>query len=192
MKWVKGVLQRLVRRLGSCPESRDCLYQGMVVGEGTYYHRQNLDGVAPRLISIGRDCVLAPTAMILTHDASTFIHTGKYRVAPVCIGDRCFLGYNSVVMPGVTLGDDVIVGAGAVVTSDVPAGTVVAGVPARALARTTEYMTRRRDELVDSPFPFGVVPTVGQLLELQRRAMVKCGVAAEGAGAGARRLDAHC
>ncbi len=50
---------------------------------------------------------------------------------PVRIGSRCWLGFSSVVMKGVTIGDDAIVAAAAVVTSDVAAGSVVAGNPAR-------------------------------------------------------------
>lgn len=52
---------------------------------------------------------------------------------PVRIGRNVWIGSNATVLPGVTIGDDAVVGAGAVVTKDVPARTVVAGVPARAI-----------------------------------------------------------
>ena len=51
--------------------------------------------------------------------------------APTRIGDRVFIGANAVVNMGVSIGDEAVVAAGAVVTHDVPARTVVAGVPAR-------------------------------------------------------------
>ena len=50
---------------------------------------------------------------------------------PIVIGHDVWIGMGAIVLPGVTLGDGAIVGAGAVVTSDVPSGTVVTGVPAR-------------------------------------------------------------
>lgn len=51
--------------------------------------------------------------------------------APTTIGDRVFLGANAVVLMGVTIGEEAVVAAGAVVSSDVPPRTIVAGVPAR-------------------------------------------------------------
>lgn len=59
------------------------------IGEGTVCPRECLDGIAPDLITIGRDCIIAPSAMILTHDASLLVHTGKYLVRPVTIGGQC-------------------------------------------------------------------------------------------------------
>ena len=56
---------------------------------------------------------------------------------PVHIGKGVWVGANATITPGVTIGDDAIVAAGAVVTKDVEAGTVVAGVPAKVVKRIT-------------------------------------------------------
>lgn len=61
--------------------------------------------------------------------------------APIHIGKRVWIGSNATVLPGVTIGDGVVVAAGAVVTRDVPANTVVGGVPAKVIRHIYEEET---------------------------------------------------
>jgi acetyltransferase-like isoleucine patch superfamily enzyme len=58
-----------------------------------------------------------------------------FRSKPVIIGHDCWLGVNAVVLKGVTIGHHSIIGANAVVTHDIPAGSTVAGIPARAIRK---------------------------------------------------------
>ena len=55
------------------------------------------------------------------------MHTNTY------IGKRCFIGARAIIMPGVKIGDEVVVGSGAVVTKDVPSNYIVAGNPAKII-----------------------------------------------------------
>ncbi|MFW0110144.1 acyltransferase [Rothia sp. P13129] len=102
------------------------------IGSGTYIgHRTHLHAVKP--VSIGEKCVIADNVMINSgehsrEDLSHIVSRGEIRV-----GHQVFIGQNAVVLAGVTIGDGAIIGAGAVVTKDVPAGAVVAGVPAKPL-----------------------------------------------------------
>lgn len=57
---------------------------------------------------------------------------------PITIGNRVWIGGNSVVLPGITIGDDVIVAAGSVVTKDVPSNWIVGGNPARKIREITQ------------------------------------------------------
>jgi acetyltransferase-like isoleucine patch superfamily enzyme len=68
-------------------------------------------------------------------DVSMPIGTQLWNDAPVSIGSGSWLGHGCVILPGVTIGEHVVVAAGAVVTADVPAFSVVAGVPARVVRR---------------------------------------------------------
>lgn len=86
-----------------------------------------LDKVNPRGIHIGAETYIASGTRILTHDYCMKRHADTY------IGKCCFIGADVIVLGGVNIGDEVIVGAGAVVTKDVPSNCIVAGNPARII-----------------------------------------------------------
>lgn len=89
-------------------------------------------------IRIGSRTLLGPKVQLLTahhpHDAAERA-TGKEAGRPIVIGDDCWLGGGVIVCPGVTIGDRSIIGAGAVVTHDIPSDAVAAGNPARILRK---------------------------------------------------------
>lgn len=61
----------------------------------------------------------------------------------ITIGDNCFIGTGSIIVPGVTIGSNTFIGAGSVVTKDIPANSVAAGVPARVVKGIVEYAQKR-------------------------------------------------
>ena len=83
---------------------------------------------AEEAVTIGRGCLIGPQVMIMDNDAH-----GKRPPSPVTIGDSAWLGARVTVLKGITIGENTTVGAGSVVTSDVPVGATVAGNPARAV-----------------------------------------------------------
>ncbi len=83
---------------------------------------------------IGTDCQFSQQVTVGYSD----------RGAPPVIGDRVRIAANAVVIGPVTLGDDCVVGAGAVVVHDVPAGAVVGGVPARVLENAADIFSARK------------------------------------------------
>ena len=105
------------------------------IGAGTFL---NFDcvllDVAP--ITIGDCCQLGPRVQLLTptHPLDPEPRRQGWEAAqPIVVADNVWLGGGVIVCPGVSIGSDTVVGAGAVVTRDLPAGVVAAGVPARVL-----------------------------------------------------------
>lgn len=89
-------------------------------------------------IKIGSDCQFGPYTNVLDNTYHDVVnHHQKPPSRPVTIGDNVWVGTRAIILPGVSIGDGAVVGAGSVVTRDVPPRTVVAGNPARVL-RTLE------------------------------------------------------
>jgi maltose O-acetyltransferase len=146
------LLRRARLRVRGWPDLERLQESGLQLGDNVFVGGGTvLDPDFCFLISIGDDAVISLGVMVLAHDASTRRHLGYSRVAPVRIGRRAFIGARAVILPGVTIGDDAIVGAGSVVRRDVPAGTVVAGNPAREVATTVDYLERNRTLLARRP-----------------------------------------
>ncbi len=91
--------------------------------------RAKLDKTKPKLIHIGDESYIASGAIIFSHDFSRKLYKDTY------VGKRCFIGANAIVMCGVRIGDEVVVGSGAIVTKDVPSHCIVAGNPARIIKK---------------------------------------------------------
>lgn len=103
-----------------------------------------LDKVYPRGIYIGENTLVASHTTILTHE-HVKRDSGDPRnpwVKETYIGKRCFIGVGAVILPGVRIGDEVIVGAATVVTRDVPSNSVVVGNPGRILDRKIRMSDR--------------------------------------------------
>jgi maltose O-acetyltransferase len=165
--------RRFMRRLKGWPNLEGLQQAGLHLGRNVFVAGgTHLDPDFCWLIDVGDDTVISLGVMVLAHDASTRRHVGYTRVARVRIGSRVFIGAHAIVLPGVTVGDDAIVGAGSVVRHDVPAGTVVAGNPAEVINDTADYADRHREMLAERPcWPRRGWTVGGGITKANKRAM---------------------
>jgi maltose O-acetyltransferase len=109
--------------------------QHLSIGRGSFVNTDFL-ALGGGRITIGEDVLIGPGVRFYTpnHPLDPDDRRAGYeRVAPIAVGDNVWIGGSAVVLPGVTIGADSIVGAGSVVTKDVPPRVVVAGNPARVI-----------------------------------------------------------
>ena len=130
--------------------------RGVKVGTG---NRFNCDlsfvGSEPYLVEIGSDCVFAGEVKFFTHDGGVNVINKLYyrdeykdKVGKVKIGDNCFIGFRTIVLPNVTIGNNCIVGAGSIVSKDLPDNGVYAGVPAKFICSIEDYNNKCKDTLI--------------------------------------------
>lgn len=106
------------------------------IGANTYINRHTfIDAILS--LKIGRDCAVGPNCYLTDHDHGlnpNFTPLEQPMIAkPTIIGDRVWLGANVTVLKGITIGNDAVIGAGSVVTKDIPQGAIAVGVPAKVI-----------------------------------------------------------
>ena len=89
-------------------------------------------------IEIGDDVIFAPGVKIVSSNHDPCDHRQHIKAPPIKIGNRCWVGANAIILPGVSIDDDSIVGAGAVVTKSFPKNVVLGGNPARIIRQLEE------------------------------------------------------
>jgi len=117
--------------------------QGVRIGKNSVVlYPSYVDGRLPYLVEIGDDVIISLHTTILTHDATSAYAGDLIKVGRVTIHDHSFIGANSVVLCNVSIGPDAIIGAGSVVTGDVPPNTVYAGNPAKFVCSLESFIDK--------------------------------------------------
>lgn len=149
---MKKLLKNILYRLRGDHTTETLISMGLTVGRN--FKRLNgviLDPGHCWLITIGDDVTMAPRVHVLSHDASTKTHLGYTKIGRVTIGNNVFIGASTIVLPGVTISDDVIVGANSTVAHDIPSGMVAAGCPAKVICSTEDYLNKERGRMESAP-----------------------------------------
>ena len=114
---------------------------GCKVGKGVFIGDNVIvDKNFPELITIGDNTYITGGTCLLCHKRDiTDYHIGAnlfdlpYKKGPITIGKGCSTGTNTLILPGVTIGDGAVIGAGSLVTKDIPAWTLAVGRPAKVI-----------------------------------------------------------
>ena len=129
---------RWAKKIGVNIKGRARFYGGVVWGS------------EPWIITLGDNVFLTDGIRFITHDGGTLLFRDRVPdleiTKPIVLGNNVYVGNNVIFLPGVTVGDNVIIGAGAVVSRDIPSNSVAVGVPARVIKTIDEYYEKIQRE----------------------------------------------
>ena len=151
MHKIKDFLKSLIKRLTGELPLNTLIKGGLTVGNS--FSRQSgcfIDPSFCHLITIGDNVTFSKNVMLLAHDASTAKLIDYTKIGRIEIGDNTFIGANVTVLPGIKIGSNVVIGAGSVVTKDIPDNMVAAGNPAKVLLTIDEYKEKNQALLSES------------------------------------------
>jgi acetyltransferase-like isoleucine patch superfamily enzyme len=152
--WRRAIRALRVRAADEYQRAEIFRSEGARIGSGCRLLVRDL-GSEPYLISIGEDCLVSSDVLFATHDGATWV--GRDRdpdlvvFGPIRIGDRCFIGARSILLPDTVIGDRCIVAAGAIVRGHFGDGVVLAGVPARVIGSTDDFLERAAQRSLGVP-----------------------------------------
>ncbi|MBN1186219.1 MAG: acyltransferase [Bacteroidales bacterium] len=161
-KYLFKILHKyLTPRLSMEDKINQMRQRGVKIGINNYIGNVNFGSGGRDPIKIGNNCVLTGCT-ILGHDASPAVFIEKlYSERSINdrvsfeklteIKDNCFIGWGAIILPGVTVGANSIVGAGAIVTRDVPPNCVVAGNPAKFICTIEEFISKHENQILEHP-----------------------------------------
>ena len=120
---------------------------GVKLGDRAEIYSSASFGSEPYLIEIGNHVRINAGVRFITHDGGVWTLRGydeKYKdvdlFGPIKVGNNVHIGTDAIIMPGVTIGDNCIIGCGAIVTKDIPDNSIAVGIPARVIKTIDEYL----------------------------------------------------
>lgn len=157
-----GLVQKIKKKLMPMSEYPNWLReQGVQIGEGCEIYKTAEFGSEPYLVTLGDHVRVNDHVFFSTHDGGCWVlrnmadqYGGEFQNADcfgrIVVGNNVHIAHYVVILPGVTIGDNSIIGCGAVVTKDIPPNSVAVGVPARVIESIDEYAEKMRKKFVNT------------------------------------------
>ena len=153
MSVLVGAINKLQKRLNPCRYWRKL---GAKIGEGCEIYTSAYL-MEPFLIEIGNHVRINEGVTFVTHDGGAWVLRGLQKTerdkdidifGMIKVGNNVHIATNVIIMPGVTIGNNVVIGCGAIVTHDIPDNSIAVGVPARVIESVDEYYEKNHHKFV--------------------------------------------
>ncbi len=148
-------MRNILRRISSKRKYKKLQKMGIKIGKNCEIYDGVSWGSEPYLISIGDHVRITNGVRFITHDGGVWVLRNReeqYKdidiFGKIVIGDNTHIGMNVIIMPGVKIGKNCIIGCGAIVTKDIPDDSVAVGVPAKVIEDIETYIKKNECRFV--------------------------------------------
>lgn len=150
-KMLKSIVNKFYCKLNPVSYARSI---GVKVGNNVRFYgaKHHMFSTEPWLITIGDNVSITSDVQFLTHDGGTLVTKNidkSVKDFVICgnivVGDNVYIGIRTIVLPGVTIGSNCIIGCGSIVTKDIPDNSVACGVPCKVISSTEKYISKIHD-----------------------------------------------
>ena len=129
--------------------------QGASIGDNCEIYHDVDFGSEPYLITLGNYVRVTNGVRFFTHEGGIYVIRHLFdgyekadEFGKICVGNNVHIGSNALIMPGVTIGSNCIIGAGAIVTHDIPDNVVVAGIPAKIICSIDKFYKKHAKSMI--------------------------------------------
>ena len=143
------ILHRIVNKIIALGKKHDHIayarWLGVSVGENCKFVDNPNWGSEPYLIKVGNHVLISGEVVFSNHDGATWVfreteqYKDTFKFGRITIGNNCFIGHRSILLPNVKIGDNAVIAAGSVVNKSIPSNEVWGGVPAHFIMKTEEF-----------------------------------------------------
>ena len=164
---IKRIIKKLHKLYYTSSSARYIQYlrdNGVKVGDNTKVldpKKIQVDISRPELLEIGENVSLHRGTIILTHDWASWCFVNLYNEfipshGKIKIGNNVWLGENVSILKGVTIGDNVIIGIGSVVTKNIPSNSIAVGCPAHVIGSIEDYYKKRKAAYAEACIQYAI------------------------------------
>lgn len=149
-RWLRAIAKPFIEIFRRVSPIKYAKWVGVNIGKNPHFYGTTSWGTEPWLITLGDNVHITGGCKFINHDGGALIFRDKVPdleiTKPIVIGNNVYIGEDTMILMGVHIGDNVVIGARSVITKDIPNNSVAVGVPAKVIKSADDYFEKLQKE----------------------------------------------